>query len=385
MKVETKAGHGAGNGSYDATFSGLADHTIYSNPCGFGMKGNDYGGRIDMKTINERITAQFKALTTQTGGAGTAGYAMVPVYVDPRVVDETRKFTPLVEIIPRVTNMGTTADYNNVTAKGGAFTRAEDSSLTETDTTTARNSTPIKYLYAVGRVTGQARAAIPPYTLSGFQPAGGAVGSFTDAGAANAKQFEVLVKARELRELQEDLIMNGNATTSGISGNPDGTEYSGIITLMSTTNTVDKNTSAIDYDDIELAAQYAFDDGGRPTVGVGSSGVIADIRKIMIDVFRWSPSDRINDTLGFGIPTAITIFTMVGPITIIPSMFMSNVSGSKAIYFLDMSVIEMRVLQDLTYEDLAKTGDADKFMIKCYEALIIRNTAFCSSITEISA
>jgi hypothetical protein len=75
---------------------------------------------------------------------------------------------------------------------------------------------------------------------------------------------------------------------------------------------------------------------------------------------------------------------MVGDIPIVPSMFMSNVSGSKAIYFLDMQVVEMRVLQDLTYFDLAKTNDSDRFALKMYETLIIRNTAFCASVTEIS-
>jgi len=50
-----------------------------------------------------------------------------------------------------------------------------------------------------------------------------------------------------------------------------------------------------------------------------------------------------------------------------------------------MSVVEMRVLQDLTYEDLAKTNDSEKFMLKIYEAFLIKATSFCSSITEISA
>jgi hypothetical protein len=64
---------------------------------------------------------------------------------------------------------------------------------------------------------------------------------------------------------------------------------------------------------------------------------------------------------------------------------MLNTTGNKAIYFLDLSVIEMRVLQDLTYEKLAKTNDSDKFMLKIYETFIIRNTSFCSSITGVSA
>lgn len=377
-------------GNYAVSFGNLPNRTVYSNPCGFEMKSGNiaYGMKTTREDINKNMEVGLKALTSTSGGAGTAGYALVPVYVDPRVIDTTRKFTPLVEIIPRVTNRGRTADYNKITAKGGAITYAEDAAIVESDTTYDRASTDIKYIYAVGRVTGQAIAAMPAYTMAGFVPSGGSVGTFTDQGATNAKQMEVLVKTREIREKEEDLIINGNATTSGSTHGQtgaNGTEYDGIITLMSTTNTVDRNTAALRWEDVETAVRYAYDDGGRPTVAVASSDVVADLRKIMIDVFRFNPADISGGKLGFGIPTAITIYTMVGPVTVIPSMFMSNASGSKAIYFLDMSVVEMRVLQDLTYEDLAKTSDSEKFMLKMYEALIIKNTAFCSSITEISA
>jgi len=75
---------------------------------------------------------------------------------------------------------------------------------------------------------------------------------------------------------------------------------------------------------------------------------------------------------------------MVGPIPVIPSMYLSNTSGSKEIYFLDTDVIEMRVLQDMTYEDLAKTNDSQKFFLKIYECLIIRCTTFNSAIVEIA-
>jgi hypothetical protein len=75
---------------------------------------------------------------------------------------------------------------------------------------------------------------------------------------------------------------------------------------------------------------------------------------------------------------------MVGQIPVIPSMYLSNTTGSKALYFLDLSVVEMRVLQDMTFEKLAKTNDSRKFMMKIYEALIIRATSFCASVTEIA-
>ena len=361
-------------GNYAVSFLNTPNHTVYSNPMGVALKGTEYGGHTTVEALKEKHQSiAMKALETTTGGAGTAGYALVPVYVDPRVVDTTRKYTPLVELVPRVTNQGMFADYNVITSKGGAFTAAEDATLTETDTGYARRSTEIKFLYAVGRVTGQAIAAIPSYILGGLVPAGGATGAFSDQNATNAKQMEVLVKTRELRELEENLIINGDAT-----GTP--TEFDGIIQLMGTTNTVDKLGAALALDDIDTAIANAFDDGGRPNLAVCGSSLYSDLLGLLTAKIGFLQSTK---EVFWGFST-IVLNTMVGEVPVIPSMFMTNTGGSKAMYFLDMSVVEMRVLQDVTYEDLAKTNDSEKFMLKVYEALIIKNTAFGASITNIA-
>jgi len=339
-------------------------------------------GKVNAKSAySHSFGAGFKALTSEAGGAGTAGYAMVPIYLDPRIVDTTRKFTPLVELIPRVTNQGLTADYNKITAKGGAFTAAEDAAMAETTDTYVRASTSIKYIYAVGRVTGQAQAAYPSYILEGFQPTGAGLGGgspFSPTGAPNAKQLEVVMKARSLREKEEDLIINGDASTTA-------TEFSGIVKLQATENVVDLSSAAMTWDDIETAVRYAWDDGGRPKIAVCSSAVLVDIRRLMIDTFRYSPGDMAaGGNLPFGVSATLVLQTMVGPIPVIPSMNLSNTSGAKQIYFLDTDFIEMRVLQDMTYEDLAKTNDSQKFMLKIYECLIMRNTKFNSFIDNIA-
>ena len=355
---------------YSHSFGSMPDKTRYVD----GFKSVD---------VRENLKSAFdlgmKALNTTAGGAGTAGYAMIPVYLDPQIVDVTRKFTPLVELIPRVTNLGTTAEFNKITAKGGAYVAAEDAALPETTDTYDRVSVAIKYLYAVGRVTGQSQAAYPSFILQGFQGTGAGLGGgnpFNNTGAPNAKQLEVVMKARSLREKEESLIVNGDASTTS-------TEFSGIVKLQSTTNVVDLSAAALTYDDIETAVRYAFDDGGRPKLAVCSSAVLVDIRKLMIDTFRYSPSDM-SGSLPFGVSASLVLETMVGPIPVIPSMYLSNTSGSKQIYFLDTDFIEMRVLQDMTYEDLAKTNDSQKFMLKIYECLIMRNTAFNSFIDNIA-
>ena len=357
-------------GAYAHSFGALKDGTRYVDPW----------GEIDFRPeLKNRMSIGMKALTSTTGGAGTAGYALVPIYVDPRIVDTTRKFTPLVELIPRVTNQGLTADYNKITAKGGGYTAAEDAALPEKNDTYERASTSIKYLYSVGRITGQMQAAMPSYILEGFQPTGAGLGGgtpFSPAGVPNAKQLEVVMKAREMRELEENLIVNGDASTTA-------TQFSGIVKLQSTTNVVDLNGAALTWDDMETSVRYAFDDGGRPKLAVASSAVVQDVRKIIIDTFRYNPSDMAG-SLPFGVSASIMLQTLVGPIPLIPSMYLSNTSGAKQIYFLDTDYIEMRVLQDMTYEDLAKANDSQKFMLKIYECLIMRNTAFNSFVDNIA-
>jgi len=366
--------------AFESSFRGYATKgSVYNDPMGFtgcptAFKGysftKDTDGQEFKSEFQERMAAdvtamaaEWKALTTTTGGAGTAGNAMVPIYVDPRIVDITRKYNPLVELTPRIANMGMTADYNRITAKGGAVWAAEDAALTDTDETFERQSKPIKFAYAKGRVTGPSQAAFPSYTLGGF----------TQSAAPNAKQLAVTVKTRSLRELEEETIVNGD---TGSEAN----EFDGFIDQMGATNTVDKDTSAISMDDLTTAVQYAYDDGGRPNLCVCSSNAYTDIQKLLFDQFRLSPTTK----LSWGYET-LELNTMVGRMPVIPSMYMSNVTGSKGIYFLDMSEVEMRVLQDVTYEELAKTNDSEAFLLKTYESYCVKAPEFCSSITEISA
>ncbi len=368
---------------YAHSFGPLADQTRYMD----GWQSNKEGKGYDLRSyLGEKAMDGFdkinqKALGPESGGAGTAGFALVPVYVDPRIVDQSRKYTPLVEMIPRVTNQGTFAEFNKVTAKGAAYTANPDAPLPEADDTESRDSTPIKYLYSIGRVLGPMQAAMPSYILEGFQPtgAGNVSGSvFTPAGVPNAKQYQVLMKARAMKELEENLIINGDAST-------DATQFSGIVKLQDTTNQKDLSNTALTWDDVEDTIQLAFDDGGRPKLGVCDSATMVDLRKIMIDTFRFSPDQlTAGGTLPFGIPPQLVLHTMVGPIPVLPSMFLSNSGGAKQLYFLDTDFIEMRVLQDMTYEDLAKTNDSQKFMLKIYECLVMRSTPFNSFIDNIA-
>lgn len=357
--VETK-------GAYAHSFGLMGNGTKYVDA----LNGIDVRPEVKDLADAGMKAVQMKALETTAGGAGTAGYALIPVYVDQRIVDRTRKFTPWVELIPRVTNQGITADYNVITAKGAAVSKAEDAALSDVTDTEDRASSSIKYLYSVGRVTGPMQAAMPSYIIQGLNPTG--TGSYDanmgSASAPNAKQYEVLKRSRALREYEENLLWNGS-----VSSVP--TDFDGIVTLQSTTNKKDLSSTALQWGDIETAVEYAFTDSGRPTVAGCDAATMSDLRKIMIDTYHMTPSER---DIGFGIKARVTIETMVGAVPVIPSQYLSTVSGSKSLYFLDLDAIEMRVLQDMTYEDLAKTNDSQKFMLKIYETFIMKATQFNS-------
>src|SRR5437899_9836741 len=81
--------------------------------------------------------------------AGT-GSNLIPVYVDPQIVDLTRKATPLVELVPRVANRGKSVDFNQITSLGDVGWKAEDASLADQSDTYKRRTALIRFLYTVG-------------------------------------------------------------------------------------------------------------------------------------------------------------------------------------------------------------------------------------------
>jgi len=368
-----------GNQAYSAyqhAFGNLADGSIYYNPW----------MNINRKALQERyeagqakIQSEFKAMTSLTGGTGSTDYVLNPVYVDQAIIDISRKWTPLVEMIPRVTNIGRTADYNRLTAKGDAYTAAEDAALPEVNDTYERQAKPIRFLYSVGRTTGPAHASIPPYMLAGSMPSGSGMSpgsTIGNANAPNAMQLEVLVKAQALKELEENQIINGTDAS-------DTTQFDGLVITQGSTNRTALGDS-LGLDNMETAIEDAVYDGGRPSYAVASIGVVKQIRNLLRDTFRMSPNDMVGDMSHFGLGPQLMYHSMAGVIPIIPSRFLSNTSTEMSIYFIDERSLEMRVLQDMTFERLGKSNDSNKFMLKIYETLINKSPEFNSCITTIT-
>lgn len=268
-----------------------------------------------------------------TGGAGTAGSALIPVYVSPEIIDRTAFETPLRSMIRRIAIRGKTYDFNVVTAKGGASWKVEDASLVEDIDTYDRVSLNVKYGYSIGKLTNQAIAAMNGYV--------------------DASALDLARKTAALFELEEDTIINGDATTYP-------TEFDGLITSI-TTNTTDMSSAKPSLSDIRGQFATVYQAKGKTDLVVTDINTHNYVKGLLMD-FQRQPAPP-AEGLSFGIPGA---FNFDGA-NFVPNQFMPQTSNSRRMLFLDTRYLVMAVLLDITFQELPSINDSRKYMLKVYE------------------
>ena len=376
-------------GTYKSSFGEMEDRTVYKDPAGFS------GMAVDLRPgLKSMHFANLKALTTTTGGQGTAGYALVPVFVDPNIVDQERRETPMREIIPRVTNLGMTADWNERTAKGGASSKLEDAALADNDDTYDRYTKSIKMYYSKGRTTGPMQAAMPPASFE----------NYTTTQTPNAKQLEVAARSADLAVREEIDLISGNpgGTYTSMSTNTDtgydansvlNSAQAGIKSQISDENQDDQAGAAITLDDVNDLVNLCWEDGGRPSLLLSDGRTVTDIKALMVQQVRTAPSTSVAwgfQTVAFEGPRGTLPMVQSQVVRTTAGGGSGTLYGSKSIMALDMAQIQNRILQDYTYEPLAKTNDSDAFMVKYYGAVVVKGvnttdaTSFHGSIIDIA-
>jgi len=279
-----------------------------------------------------------KATLTTTGGVGTAGYALIPVYVDPDIIDRTRRLIPFIELVPRKAVQGLTYDYNAITTMAAAVALNEDAALADVTDTYDRFSVTIRSYYSVGRVTGQAIAASRGYV---------------DKLNLEVQNRTIALKRKE----DSDALTNQSA--------PSFTGIEGLVTTNTTALSGPLTISAIRTE----VTQCEDSGGSRGDMIIVTTNTLRDsLKGLLMDYQRYVDTT----TLAWGIEKM-----SFDGIPVIADRYVS----SGYFWILDMSVIFMAVLQDMVYEELAKTNDSIKFSLKMYEALVCRAEAFCSGLS----
>jgi hypothetical protein len=324
-----------------------------------GVAYDGYDSNFQKRLENPIAKAQYLNLQKAAisgRAAGTAGVVGIPIYLDPQIVDITARETPLSAMIRRVSNRGKSADYDRLVARARANWKAEDASMVEAEDTYETKNKAIKYLYAVGRVTGPLFAASKE--------------RMSEAGYGDFLNLEVQNKARSLKEDEENSLINGSTSTNA-------NEPNGLIAELTANANKTNWASAGDFKitDFDEAIRICRTAGDSATLGGAEPNLVVTdyatenkIKGLFYDAYQIQAP---TTTFGFGKTAAV-----VNGIPVMGSRFMTAASGSRNLMLLNTNYIETRVLQDMTYEELAKTNDSDKFMLKEYLTWVVKAPEF---------
>jgi len=314
---------------YKASFPGIPDQTIYED----GMNGIMTVAKGDKLVY---MDTKYSKAVNIGASSGAAGYAFTPVVYDTEVIDITRKLTPIMGLIPKVTNRGITANYYRVTARGAATWGPEDPSLNEADDTREAASATMKFLRVTGRVTGVAQA-------------GG-------AHFESAMQREVLNKTQSMNEaIEEELLVGTNNASYGHNG----------LQQLLTANDTNMAGAAVSLADVKKLISDCFVDKGYPNLIITDPYTRDALELQMLDYARYAPSMEI----AWGVK-ALAINTSIGTLPILASQFMPIADNGKRLFAIDTNNIQQRVLVDTTFQKLGNTADAEKFFMKTYRTVV---------------
>jgi len=332
--------------AFEDSFAGA----LFVGDDSFGGKSHEYYNvwtKNDKRKMIKSALIEKASLDTQTGGAGTAGTALIPIYVDNQVVDRTIRELPLRSLIPRRAIKGMTYDYIPKTTQGGAVWAFENGAIADQIDTFNRTSVGVKFLYAKGRISGPAIAAM--------------------RGFIDPSQLDLSSKTKAVFEAEEDMIINGDATT-----NPE--EPNGLIKTI-TTNTTDKSGASVTLAELRAELATTFNANGQVTLAVTDASTHNYIKGLLLDLQRQVTNPSMS-ALGFGIPDA---FEFDG-VMFIRDRYMPTTATSRRILLLDMRYLFMAVLQDLTYEEKASENDSYVYTLKEYLTFVNTFEASCSQI-----
>jgi len=338
-----------------------------------------FDGRPELREAFGKLAGVDLSKTTfgiASLSSGTTDLSLIPIYVDPTIVDQTRRLTPLVELMPRLTNYGRTAEFNYLSARGVVGWRNENPSLAAENDTFTRSSTAIKYCYQVGNVTGPYLAASRQYLSNQY---------------IDALNLEVRNKTISMRYIEEDSLLNGTAAartggstppTYGSASYAAADEPVGMTDTI-TTNADTMSAASISISELRQLVRKARTANASTTLGQGDPNLMVTDFKTMDDIKSLLQDYQRYINTNFSIAWGMKTLEFEG-MPIIPSKFSYDYASARNVLCLDMSTWQTRVLQDVTYEELAKTTDAYKFMLKMYETFICTAQMFNSKATGLA-
>jgi len=339
----------------DVVYAGGVDLKSYEDSSKIVKSSNKYVG--DM-LVKERGTATSE-YASGTSFSSTSGSlpSLIPIWMSPDIINLSRKMTPVYELLPKQAVRGKFYVWNKKTyATTNAAFKPEGAPMLDYDDTVSTSVIPMKYCYAIGRVTG-------PMQVAG-------------RGYLDAERTEIMDKSQALLQKLENEIINGNTST-------DSNGFNGLLASISTNSTT--LSDVISVSALRTSVMHARQGaesysavlgGGNPDLIITDLQTLDDLKALLAPYLRYPD---VSGKIGWGI-TTITF----EQIPIIASRFMTTTTTSKSVIVIDTSKVRLGVSLDITFERLAKTDDSNKFYLKWYGALLVLAETHCSKIITIT-
>jgi hypothetical protein len=285
--------------------------------------------------------------------------------------------TPLYNVLRKVRGFGEAASFNLVR---DVFSTGDSQDASYTDGGLPAESTTgygqVSYLYrqygAKGKVTGLSQAVMAQFD--------------------DLKRREIANRIKfTLQRLNRDMYWGRTADTSKVIG----------LDELITTNVIDAGGAVLDKDIIDEAAIKIAYRGGQATHMFVSPGVKQQVNRLYDGSERVVITRDVNNQtdLAFGnsvsqLETTAGMWSVVSDIFVNPPIAYeqgnsySSSSGEQGvglstIFIINEPSLEISELMAMTYEDLAKTTDADEFFVKTYVALCLYAEPFCAKIINV--
>ncbi|MFH1422104.1 MAG: DUF5309 family protein [Planctomycetota bacterium] len=339
---------------YQQSYGNLAHGTVILD------KLNGIDNREEAKASREEfksaLTTQSPLFATGTYYSATSGSipVLLPTVVDAKLYDTAKKATPLASgVLARVANQGMYADYIIRSAYQTAVWNPEDAALTAEKSTYSRAVKAIKFAYAPGKITGPMLVASKVWQ--------------------NALNLEVEAAYKALKFLEEDTIINGDTTSSTYTH-----AFNGLIATNST-NYQNKSSGELTFSDIDAGFQKIRESRGHPNLCVTDWRTFNSLKQLIRPIM-------IMQTGGLTAEFGFEEVKYEG-ILIVPDLFMPTTATAREFLILDTATennIQVRTLQDATFQELANTNDSYNFMVKEYITLLVINEAWTHRIYNLA-
>ena len=328
---------------------GLSDNEVYYNPAAKINKSKELVANMIEKGYIRKDTS----MTATSGGTYTS-YGLLPLFPDATIVDEQAYETPLVALLPRRACAGPTYVYNSQTALASAVFQKEESGAESVADTYTTSTFSIKILRTYGKVTGFSQRAA------------------SATGYINLQSEVLRSRIKAMNQKLENEIINGYTTT-------DANGFNGLVQSITTHSTA--VSGSVELEDIRTMLAGIYHNSGTPgypKYAITDGYTLNYLKGLVMDYMKWL--GPVGDLLPIGIPGSFEFDGVV----FMKDQYMTTTSGSRRIIFVDPRFVFLAVLQEMTYEELAKDGDWSKFMLKWYGTLAVVYEEACGQLTSIN-